>query len=248
MLKTLMGKKEHYLYEKFRLTDQFPEESISLGKLLDEQSLMLYLKEIKDDLGTDSVFVAASQFMKRMGYILTVPFLYSITILDKKLTDHVLDSLLVSKIENQKWMPNLYISEKSRLDTPIVCSNTRKDAINELFEKITLLIEKVAKVSSVPKSILWENVAIYVYWLYETKLQEEEFLVYQNQTIEDFSYILHEMQDHIFNQCHNPIKHFYSHKNNDGAAQPHIRKTCCFYYETTQSNGKFCGGCPKKCH
>lgn len=250
MLKPLMDNKEKYLFENFRLTDQLPKDGITLGKLLNERTLMHYLNEISDDLGTDSVFVAASQFMKRMGYILTVPFLYSLTILDKKLTDHLSDSLIVSKVENQKWMPNLYISEDSRLGTSIVSLNTRKEVINELFEQITLLIDKVAKVSLVPKSILWENVAIYVYWLYETKLKEAEFLIYQHQIEQDFSYILHEMSAEIFQQHHNPIEYFHSQRqqNDEESSQPRMRKTCCFYYKTSQSNGKFCGGCPKKCH
>ncbi|MEQ6390644.1 (2Fe-2S)-binding protein [Bacillaceae bacterium S4-13-58] len=251
MLKQLMNNKEQYLYENFRLTNQFSEESISIKQLLHERTLLMYLHQIKNDLGTDSLYVAASQFMKRMGYVLAVPFLYSMTILDKKLTIHLLDSLIVSKTVKQTWMPNLYIPNDSLLNTLSTNrSHNRKEALDELFGTIALMIDKLAKVSSVPKSVLWENVAIYVYWLYKKKLKEEEFLVYQDQMEQDFSYLLNEIPGHIFHQSKNPLQYFYAQKpqNDEKSSQPRVRKTCCFYYKTTQSNGSFCGGCPKKCH
>lgn len=250
MLKQLMDNKEQYLYENFRLTNQFSEESISIKQLLNERTLLMYLHEIKDDLGTDSLYVAASQFMKRMGYVLTVPFLYSMTILDKKLTTHLLDTLIVSKTVKQTWMPNLYVPSDSLLSSfSTNRSHTRKEVLDELFGTITVMIDKLAKLSSVPKSVLWENVAIYIFWLYETKLKEEEFLLYQDQIEQDFSFLLNEISGHIFNQSKNPLQYFHVQKSQKHEEpSPRIRKTCCFHYKTTQSNGSFCSGCPKKCH
>ena len=51
--------------------------------------------------------------------------------------------------------------------------NGEKKRLKEFFSKnIHILIDQLSKVTKQSKLILWENIAIYIFWLYETVLHK----------------------------------------------------------------------------
>jgi ferric iron reductase protein FhuF len=105
-------------------------------------------------------------------------------------------------------------------------------------------MEQVAKEAKISRQTLWENVMLYVYWLYETvlpKLGETEF------ADEDFQALL-DAPASFFGMNRNPAATFYSEKVyvEKHQATMRVRKTCCFYYQTN-SSGARCSTCPLEC-
>lgn len=67
------------------------------------------------------------------------------------------------------------------------------------------------KETNISKTILWENVAIYIYWLYEKDLLSHENDEIRKRTKEDFHYLINEAPGNIFRNCNrNPLKKYYN--------------------------------------
>ena len=210
MLNQLMDKEMQYLVDNFRLMNQVEDEvSIPLVQLLDEAFLITYLNDLKKNFKTDNLFVIASQFMKRLGFIMTVPSLYAMTMYNRKLDVRLSNSYLVSKDVNDKWMPYLYVKNKSL--TKLELSDRlhhREEIVYELFNNLSMIIQKISAVASVPKPILWENVAIYVYWLYETRMKNNITGDLDTQVRRDFHYLLYEVPGSVCKESINPLQKF----------------------------------------
>ncbi|WP_054754493.1 hypothetical protein [Piscibacillus salipiscarius] len=65
----LMKSEKIYLKDNFRMVDYAEDVTVTLDQLLDEEFLLQYLKDIKSEFNTESIFVAGSQLMKRLGLI-----------------------------------------------------------------------------------------------------------------------------------------------------------------------------------
>ncbi|WP_156292111.1 IucA/IucC family C-terminal-domain containing protein [Oceanobacillus salinisoli] len=249
MLQQLTDKEKQALITHFRLADQpgSREETISMDMLLEQTFLEKYLNQLQHKFGTDSQFVAGSQLMKRIGFVMATPFLYTMTAYHKCLPLELENCFLVSSYKAGKWLPNLYIKdvtvEKINEENR---EKQRAELINKLFNHIYQLINHISKVSKVPRPILWENVAIYIYWLYETKMPMELRGMDQKMIVNDFHYLVREADASVFQESYNPLARFYNDKREvEGVDEPvRIRRTCCFFYETGE-NESFCSTCPK---
>lgn len=121
----------------------------------------------------------------------------------------------------------------------------RNALISALFAgNIGKLIAIMSKMANVPKSILWENVAVRVFSLYEKRigLTGEQ----QEQSRADFQYLVHQAPGAVFGEKQNPLSRFH-HKptvTSLSTSPMRMRKTCCFYYEVS-SVKEYCTGCPK---
>jgi ferric iron reductase protein FhuF len=240
---------KQYLANNFRfISETQGEETISLERLLDKEFLKSYLIELSDNFQSDKFFVTASQFVKRLGYIMTVPILYSMTIYDKKVDIGLENCHLLSKFSKGTWLPQLYLhnhsveepSEDDRLQW-------RETLLTRLFrDNISKVLDSISEVSSIPKSILWENVAVYIYWLYEKRIKEGVPNGLKRQILSDFYYLIHQAPGSMFGEANNPLQKFFGAMcETPFSTEPiRIRRTCCFYYELNPK-GDCCLTCPK---
>ncbi|GEL78219.1 IucA/IucC family C-terminal-domain containing protein [Tenuibacillus multivorans] len=240
----LLKSEKIYLKDNFRMVDYAKHVSVTLDQLLDKDFLLKYLQDIKSEFNTESIFVAGSQLMKRLGFNIVLPTLYLMTVHDMKLDMDFKRAGIVPNTVGDKWLPNLYLKD---FHVESIVTSEREDvrqAITEdLFQKMDQLVQAVSNVSRVPKPNLWENIAIYVYWLYEKKLKEDRFRDVANQVGDDYSFLIRGLSADVFADNCNQLTNFYWGRRvkDDGTR---IRRTCCFYYGAN-SDRKCCSTCPK---
>lgn len=243
MSNQLTDKQLTLLKESFRIVDTANKnEAIPFEKLLDESFIKNYLQELMESFDTDKDYAVASQFMKRVGFLLAVPTLFSITMWDKKLNVSLSNLYIVPNHVNGTWLPSLYIEDTTvenieGAERP----KKRKELCAELFGNLSKLMDSVAASGSIAKPILWDNTAIYVYWIYENRLIQEA----GKQGRSDFDFLLHDLDGSVFIEKKNPLSRVFKEK--EDPTQPdetvRLRRTCCFYYECNP-NGLRCKTCP----
>ncbi|WP_054754494.1 hypothetical protein [Piscibacillus salipiscarius] len=173
-----------------------------------------------------------------------LPTLYLLTVHDMKLNLSFNRAAIVPNRVGDKWLPNLYMDDlEVELIEPSLREDERRKLTEELFAKMDQLVNVFNKVSRVPKPNLWENISIYVYWLYEKKLKDERFAEVAERVDSDYQYLIFGMSSDIFSDDCNQLTNFYWGRRikEDGTR---IRRTCCFYYGAN-SDRKCCKTCPK---
>ncbi|MDA6131078.1 ferric iron reductase, partial [Escherichia coli] len=87
----------------------------------------------------------------------------------------------------------------------------REDALRTLFNgHIFPVLNGIANEANVSKLILWENIAIYLFWLYEKILPLE---THSERAAEDFEFNLEKASGNLFGcEKTNPLKKFDSTK------------------------------------
>ncbi|MET3683404.1 ferric iron reductase protein FhuF [Alkalibacillus flavidus] len=235
-----------FLRDHFRVVTEPVDGQHVVNDLLDEAYLSDVIAEIKPSFATDRDFVVGSQLMKRLGYLLIVPALYSFS------TERVAMPLdwsrvaLVSKMNGELWLPELYVADDVGYDCAEDLAASREPFFDQLFRQLASLVQAVSNVSNVPRPILWENVMVYVYWMYETVVNWHHDEATVNQFHDDFNVLIHQLSPDVFGERFNPIKRFYNgyHYIEPEQTFRRVRTTCCFNYEAS-SEGKYCKGCPK---
>lgn len=200
------------------------------------------MTDLSKTIGAPSEKIAASIFIKRYAFLAVIS-LYAMTAWNKKL-DVSLDKVRMepaSKLEN--WLPAFYLKDLAvdEWDSGEARSEWRKGVVKELFAKnIYPLITLFEKTFGISKLILLENIAIYIFWLYESQLKE-----YKN-AVEDFSFLIFEAEGSLFGRYKlNPLQKYYVEKIylDEQAEEVRIRKTCCFTYQL-EGSSKRCKTCP----
>ncbi|MFC3886654.1 (2Fe-2S)-binding protein [Bacillus songklensis] len=237
----------------FRLTECSNASPLSIKAvdLTDEQQLKAYLIKVREKVEAANLTVAASLFIKRYSFAVLVA-LYSMSVLDKRLNFSV-ENVSVETLdeEDNLWLPSfklhdLSIEETSRADRLI----WRDDVLKQIFcHHVDVLFTHIMKVCKLPKLIMWENLYVYICWMYEQLLNDSQLHSIHKRIRSDFQYILKEGKGHLFGIYHqNPFLKYdqpdqFSEK--DGQ-EVRIRKTCCFAYLTAMK-GKHCKTCPVSC-
>lgn len=230
---------------KLRLTTEKMDSSLSIEtvKLLDESYLKEYLVSLQHHIGTTNIKAAASIFFKRYAF-LSVIFLYTMTVNNSRLNISFKNVSLETNNSSELWLPRFYIH---RLEVQPLEEDRQvwqANSIEFLFkEHISPILSTLSKVTKVSKLVLWENIAVYIFWLYETFLLEEEI----SQDIltrahEDFQFIISPTASMLFGDCReNPLTRFYKEKLGTSSRK---RTTCCYSHLTKSQ--KYCTTCPHK--
>lgn len=222
--------------QKYRLKSE-TGKSFNVADLLDKAFAVEFMKNLAFSIGSPSERTAASIFIKRYAFIAVIS-LFAMTSANKKL-NLSLDNIEMEEAEHGKdWLPmislkNPSIEEWNGEDR----DEWRKSVFRDLFaNNIYPIIEHFEKTFKVSKLILWENIAVYLFWLYETELKDSE-----NPNVRsDFRFLIMEAEGNLFGMYNlNPIQKYYSEKNS--LDEVRIRKTCCFTY---QLGSKRCKTCP----
>lgn len=225
------------------------ELSIELEKLIAPEMLSDYLWRLSSLIGAPDPKTAASVFMKRYAY-LAVIFLYSMTFFNKRLDVSFHNVSLETLDDHKQWLPLFYFKQKTAVTSTGDRTEWRRESLKLLFaEHLFPLMELLMKETNISKTILWENVAIYIYWLYEKDLLSHENAEITKRAKEDFHYLINEAPGNIFGNCNrNPLKKYHNDPVfiSEYEGEVRVRTTCCLFYKLENSNGR-CKTCPQKC-
>lgn len=239
MVNTLK-KKDLTILEKYRLRTELAQP-FNVADLMDKKFLTDFMKKLSYSIGAPSEKTAASIFIKRYAFIAVIS-LYAMTVIDKKMNVS-LENIQMEEAERGKdWLPLIALKDQTFEEwNGEDREEWRKNIFRDLFaNNIYPLIEIFEKTFNISRLILWENIAVYLFWLYETELKDLPI------ALEDFSYLIIEAEGKLFGRYnHNPLQKYYTEKRliESVEEEVRIRKTCCFTYQL-ESSPKRCKTCP----
>ncbi|WP_409271964.1 IucA/IucC family C-terminal-domain containing protein [Neobacillus sp. SCS-31] len=232
---------EKEVLKDFRFSDEPMEGMISVQAMLEPAEMQSLIERLKATFQTDSDKVAASVFMKRYAFLAVVA-LYTITAWNKKLNICLENIYFEPPSAEPKWLPKFFLKNKQTEEFANADRQTLlQKGISELFaDHINPVIERLAKTTGLSKLILWENTAVYLMWLYESKLENVP------NADHDLDFLFKKAEGSLFGRYNrNPISKFYYEKTyvDDLDEMVRIRQTCCFSYLTGEK-AKRCKTCP----
>jgi siderophore-iron reductase FhuF len=232
---------ELLVLEKYRLGGK-SADSFPIASLLDESFLKDFLEKLALTIGAPSTKVAASIFIKRYAF-LAVTALYSMSVWNKKLNVSIDNVSMESPNQGIPWLPSFSLKEMTAQDWNGEDRALWRDSVlKDLFaNNIYPIIMALEKAFGISKLILWENIAVYLFWLYEKELKDNE----NSNVAEDFRYLLQEAEGSLFGQYNlNPLQRYYAEKTyvEEMDEEIRLRKTCCYSYQLPA--GKRCKVCP----
>lgn len=246
----MLNKKEQSeLAEKFRCT--FKDNSLyrlSPSSCMDESTLRVELLWVQQTMEAANLRAAASMLAKRYSFV-AVAALYSFIVFQKKINASTENVLLHTEDAETMWLPKVFISE---IETIEVTEGNRKILLDELLDElfahqIEPIWSALCKVTKISKLTLWENVAVYIHWLYDLLLANEEIDNVEVQKV--LQYVLEEAEGHQFGSYHhNPLARYsplpqYVEKQKQ---EVRVRQTCCLSYQTGAKE-TYCRTCPVIC-
>lgn len=215
--------------------------SVKGNMLLDEDFLERYAEDMKDRLNDPNQKVAASMLVKRSGMLAALHF-YLFTVCGKRLPAAPASVSWEIEADDRGWTPSFYFHKGAEL-----IEADRSEELKRLTEDIFRrhlggLIAACRRAFSISKHILWENIAVYLYWMYDTLLEDPKL---KARAAQDFHFLLFEAEPGLFEEGadENPLKRFYPGQH----AEDRTRTTCCLYYATDE-NGVKCRTCPRNKH
>ncbi|QPA32844.1 siderophore-iron reductase FhuF [Thermaerobacillus caldiproteolyticus] len=236
----LLSPDEIKALEKFRLSTTRTASllSIRVDRLFHERTLLSYLEAVQQKIRAANKTVAASIFMKRYSFI-AVMSLYAMSVWNKRLSLSFDRIWIETDDEEKAWLPTFRFE---KLEYEVTDGNRnawRQETIRLLFaEHIFPVIEQLQKMTKISPLTLWENTAIYIFWLYETLLKDEALEDINARLRDDFQFVVQQADGTLFGSYpKNPLGRFW--KETNGIRQ---RTTCCLHYQTAARS--HCRTCP----
>ncbi|MED4225369.1 siderophore-iron reductase FhuF [Neobacillus cucumis] len=145
--------------------------------------------------------------------------------------------------QGQNWLPSLSLEDdRAQTWNGHHRHEWRKQILTSLFaENIDPLIRQLEKSTGITRVILWENIAVYLFWLYETELKDHKDATVNG----DFTYLLFGAEGSIFGTYSlNPLQRYFGDPANmiNYNNEVRMRSTCCFSYQLKARNR--CKTCP----
>jgi siderophore-iron reductase FhuF len=220
---------------------------IEASKLTDSKALRSYLAERLSSMRTDDIKVAASLFIKRYAFLAVIG-LFSMSYWNKKMDLSPENVILVDREKHGMWMPCFYL--KNSTVTSFSSQEEKHQLLQVLFRQhMDVIIQNIKKDIKLSHIILWENIAVYIFWLYENENFLKEALS-QQAVAEDFVYLLQNNNNALFGEYNkNPLARYYTAKVKVEEVEDivRVRKTCCFSYMLEQGEKNRCNTCPQTC-
>ncbi|WP_261130056.1 siderophore-iron reductase FhuF [Bacillus sp. Marseille-Q3570] len=245
---TLTPKQLIFLEENYRLASEYSSDvqSFSSEDLFTVSKTEKFLDEIRELLGAPNNRVTASQFSKKYAFLLTAPFFSSLTMFNQLLDVRPDNCRVQPDSEHGMMRPVLYLHDTNTRDIGIHREQELYIGLETIFrDHLTPVWGRLTELTSIPSPILWENTAVYLFWLYETSFLNHPDLVSAERIAEDLDMIL-EAPAGCFGLNENPLKKFRHAKQTLLKSDPpvRVRKTCCLYYEVNPER-IFCKNCPR---
>jgi ferric iron reductase protein FhuF len=243
-----LSKKEAAELLRFRYTPILEQDSSAtpINSLVQKEQMKTFLEEVKVEIQAPDLKVAASVFMKRYAFVVVI-YLYALSSWNKRL-HFTLDSLYLQSSEMEgNWLPEYYFEDLWLEEfTGENRAQWRNQAIQHLFKDIMFpVLNSLTEEAKISKYILWENIAVYVYWLYEKVLDYKQ----ESLAVGDYDYIVNQAPGNLFGPYdRNPLLRYnaepvYLSELNEPIR---IRKTCCFNYQLGAKR-TYCNTCPLYC-
>jgi ferric iron reductase protein FhuF len=252
MSRLMLSDWEKEWLQSFRLSMEAPsvEKLTPSSDLMAADGLKRFLGENADKIGSEDLKTSASLLVKRYAFLAVIS-LFSFSVFNKKLNVSPGNVFLVDGEKNGLWMPGFYFANYS---AELIENRelAREEVVREVFRNhLFLLIESVKKVSKLSNLITWENVAVYIFWVYEGLLEHDDLQHARERMEEDFRWLIDEENSHLFGPYYqNPLARYYTNKQyvsgQDGLLR--VRKTCCFSYKLRGGESLRCSTCPQTCN
>lgn len=217
---------------------------VSGNDLLDKKRLQEIINDLQIKLNTDKHNVIGSMLVKRYAFLAAL-VLYSMSVFDKGINSSIDNFSLQTDETDPLWLPGFYF-ENMEVSTPGPDRDQwRTSVVQTLFlENIAKVISSISKQTKVSKPILWENIAVYIFWMYETLLEDKSLSnEFFTKVQEDFYYVVIDASSQVFGtKARNPLSQYYRQKQND----VRMRTTCCLFY-LSSNKGDRCNTCPIEC-
>jgi ferric iron reductase protein FhuF len=224
--------------------------SITLSELLQKKEMHTFLHRASRHIQSPNLKVTASMFIKRYAFLAAV-FLYAMTAFNKRFHIDLAHMHLQTDEKDPLWLPTFYFSEWTISEPKDKRDQWRFDAVADFFSNIvTPIVEHVKVESKQSKLVLWENIAIYIFWLYESVLSESEDEEVRERAKDDLHFIAQSAPGSLFGNYHeNPIKRHFHKKRYvpELGEEVRVRTTCCFFYALTGTTDR-CKICPQICN
>ncbi|WP_239617992.1 IucA/IucC family C-terminal-domain containing protein [Cohnella mopanensis] len=226
--------------------------SMPATDMLNKIKCSAYLEGVAGIFESSSPLATASLFAKRYSYLIIASSLYAMSALNKGM-DYAIDNCHIeSNYQGQAWLPKARLTNR-HVSQPAEGRRAEwRDGIirNVFADNLAKAWDSLSKSVPISKAVLWENTAIYVYWLYENKFGVGASADQRSRIQEDFEYLINEAPAHLFGESKNPLTRFNSCKVTTLASDEpiRIRKTCCFYYLASDEPEDYCPTCPKIKH
>lgn len=241
------------LKENYRLTiaSNSSPLSIKIIELTDEAQLNDYLLRVREKIEAVNLMVAASLFVKRYSFAV-LSALYSMSVWNKRLNFSLENvSLETFDEEDVFWLPSFKLGDLSVEEASDGERLAWRDGVlQHIFSHhVDVLFTHIIKVCKLTKLIMWENLYVYICWMYEKLLNDSSLSHIHHQIQEDFQYILKTGPGHLFGSYHrNPFLRYGKSKseNEEENQEIRVRQTCCFAYLTAMK-GQHCKICPVNC-
>lgn len=236
-----LSEEEVKALETYRFSSEAADVSSSmlLARLLnDDGQLAKYVAHVRAEMGAANDAVAASMLVKRLSFLAPMA-LYAMSVWNKRLVLDPERIWLDTDGEGEMWMPRFRFEPPEAEACGIERSGWREQAVRDVFAGLFApLIVRLRRLTRVSPLILWENVAIYVYWVYERWLEDESLAPVADRLRDDFYFLVYDADGRLFGQKDNPLRRFWK------GASGMQRTTCCLYVHT--KGGTCCQTCPTR--
>ena len=244
-----LNNKQWEVLKKYRFHKE-PIPSIKgeeASSFLDGEEMKAYLSHRLSLIGTDDLKVAASLFMKRYAFVAAMG-LMAMTYWNKKLNLKPENLIMVDGDKNGLWMPRFHMKDASVSE--FTSPEEKVEFIRSIFrDHLDQVIQALKKATKLSNLILWENIAVYVFWIYEN----DDFLIdkgMRGQRDDLLLMLLSNENSQWFGRYHkNPLARYHTSKVYvEGVPEEvRVRKTCCFSYRLENGEQYRCKTCPQTC-
>ena len=235
-----------YLYRYFRLRTcaEADIRNVTAHSLLDTDTCRGMLTTMMPLIGAPDLSITASLFVKRLAFLITGNVLYAMSVFDKGLILSLSNSRLEYAHDNGLWTSSLPADMTESVAPDDGRDRWREVIVGALFKDfLSPLLDALSRVSALPVQILWENVSVRVYSLYQGRMDCLDPQQEQRRQA-DYGWLLNQADASVFGLPWNPLKRFNRPlKQTANGEKVRFRRTCCFYYKAS-SPVEYCHNCP----
>ncbi len=209
----------------------------SLQQMMNSAGANTYLKTNEYQIGSSLPKVAASLLSKRIAFI-AVAHLYTMTVFNATLSSQPKDWALISTVKNGLWILDFYLIEEQIERMTGDRDTWKKEAVQKWFQQlIAPAVCSLCLATGLSKKTVWENIRIYIDWLYLDVLTDPQYNSIQTSVEKDYHWITEPTMKFLGN----------NHLKNPFAALPRFqrsqRETCCLSH-LLDRGAKKCKNCP----
>jgi ferric iron reductase protein FhuF len=225
--------------KKFRVYfhKEHPQGARSLHQFMNTSEVTLFLKDGQNEIGSSLPKVTASLISKRLAFI-AVAHLYTMTVYNASLSSEPQDWMIISKKKNDLWIPHFYLKE-DKVERLSGDRDSWKTAVVQKWinQLIFPAVHSLCNATGLSKKTLWENIRIYIDWLYLDVLSEIEDESNRKIVQEDYRWLTDPTKE--FLKCSEEGNPFVACHN----LQKGQRETCCLSH-LLDRGAKKCNNCP----